>query len=88
MPIQAQPPGRRGTVGAPYSALNLRLGLALFGVIFCGLAAAALLLWTPLDVLAWILVALGAIAAVDAVVVQRRRRARAREGDKGHSLFE
>lgn len=86
MPIQAQPPGRRGTVERPYSALNLRLGLALFGLVFCGLGAAALLIWTPLHVLAWILVALAVIAAVDAVVVQARRRAR--RGEKGHSLFE
>jgi hypothetical protein len=88
MPIQPQPRGRRGTVGQPYSALNLRLALAVFGLVFCGLAATALLLWTPLDVLAWILIALAVTAAVDAVVVQLRRRARARAGDTGHSLFE
>jgi hypothetical protein len=88
MPIEAQPPGRRGTVGQPYSALNLRLGLALFGVVFCALAAAGILMWTPLDVLGWILVGLAVVAAVDAVVVQARRRARKRAGDTGHSIFE
>jgi hypothetical protein len=88
MPIEAQPPGRRGTIGAPYSALNLRLGLALFGLVFSAAAGTALLLWTPLDVIGWILIALAVVAAVDATVVQARRRARKRAGDTGHSLFE
>jgi hypothetical protein len=88
MPVGSQPPGRRGTIGAPYSALNLRLGLALFGLFFCALAATALLLFTPLDVFAWILIAFALAALVDALVVQARRRARKREGDEGHSLFE
>jgi hypothetical protein len=88
MPIEPQPPGRRGTVGQPYSALNLRLGLAVFGFVFCVLVATAVLIWTPLDVLAWILIALAVTAAIDAVVVQRRRLARKRSGDTGHSLFE
>ena len=43
MPIGAQPPGRRGTVGEPYSALNLRLVLAAFGFLIC--AVLAILLW-------------------------------------------
>lgn len=88
MPIGPQPPGREGTIKAPYSALNLRLGLALFGLVFCALAATGLLLWTPLDLLAWILIAFAVAAAIDAAVVQARRRARKREGETGHSLFE
>lgn len=87
MPIQAQPPGRRGTHSRPYSALNLRLGLALFGVIFCGVVG-FLMLRAGLTVPGWLLIALGVIAAVDAVVVQLRRRARARAGERGRSIFE
>jgi len=89
MPIGAQPPGRRGTVGRPYSALNLRLVLAAFGFVVC--AGLALLLWRwgwpgP----AWFLAAWAAVALVDIAVVQLRRRARRRsEGGRGHhSLFE
>lgn len=33
MPIGEQPPDRRGTVGHAYSALNLRLVLAVFGLV-------------------------------------------------------
>jgi uncharacterized membrane protein len=87
MPIQAQPPGREGTHGRPYSALNLRLGLALFGVVFCGVVG-FLMLRAGLTVPGWLLIALGVVAAVDAVVVQLRRRARARAGERGHSIFE
>lgn len=83
----AQPPGRRGTHGQPYSALNLRLALALFGVVFCAVVG-GLMLRANFIVPGWILIGLGVIAAIDAVVVQRRRRARARAGDRGHSLFE
>jgi hypothetical protein len=36
----------------------------------------------------WVLVALAVLAVVDLVVIQLRRRARHREGDGGHSLFE
>ncbi len=88
MPIGAQPPGRRGTFDDPYSALNLRLVLALFGVVVC--TGLALLLWRwDYPVAAWILVAWAVVAAVDAVVVQLRRRARRRaEGGGKHSLFE
>lgn len=88
MPIGAQPPGRRGTFDEPYSPLNLRLVLALFGVVVC--AVLALLLWRwDYPVAAWILAAWAVVAAVDAVVVQLRRRARRRAEDgRGHSLFE
>jgi Flp pilus assembly protein TadB len=86
--IGAQPRGRRGTVGQPYSALNLRLGLALFGLVFCGVVGGFLLAWGHLTVLAWILLALALFAAIDVVVVQLRRRARKREEDGKHSIFE
>ncbi|OJF14099.1 hypothetical protein [Couchioplanes caeruleus] len=88
MPIGAQPPGRRGTVDKPYSALNLRLVLALFGVVVCtGLAV--LLFRRGWTVPGWLLVAWAVVAAGDAVVVQLRRRARSRaEGGRHHSLFE
>ena len=88
MPIGAQPPGRRGTVDEPYSPLNLRLILALFGVVVC--TGLAVLLWRAgLTVAGWILAAWAVVAVVDAVVVQLRRRARRRaEGGRHHSLFE
>jgi hypothetical protein len=88
MPIGAQPPGRRGTVGEPYSALNLRLILAVFG--FFVSAGLALLLWRRgWPVPAWILAGWAVVAVIDVVVVQLRRRARGRaEGGRRHSLFE
>ncbi|MCO8271306.1 hypothetical protein M1L60_11950 [Actinoplanes sp. TRM 88003] len=88
MPIGAQPPGRRGTVEEPYSPLNLRLILALFGFVVCTVLAVLLFRagWT---VPGWLLVAWAAVAVVDAVVVQLRRRARRRaDGGRDHSLFE
>jgi hypothetical protein len=88
MPIGAQPPGRRGTVGEPYSALNLRLILAAFGLLICTVLALLLWRWGH-TVPAWILAAWAVIAAIDIVVVQLRRRARRRaEGGRKHSLFE
>jgi membrane protein implicated in regulation of membrane protease activity len=86
---KAQPRGARGTVGHAYSALNLRLVLALFGlvtsVVFGVLAAMA-----GYPVPAVILFVLAAVAVVDLVVIQRRRVARHREEAPGrrHSLFE
>jgi hypothetical protein len=87
MPIQGQPPGRRGDIKRPYSALNLRLGLALFGVVFCAVVG-TLMLRAGFTVPGWVLIALGVIALIDAVVVGLRIRARARAGDRGHSTFE
>jgi len=78
MPIGAQPPGRRGTVGHPYSALNLRLALAGFGMVVC-VVLAVVLLRAGATVPGWIVAALAVVAAVDAVVIQRRRRAAGRE---------
>jgi hypothetical protein len=88
MPIGAQPPGRRGTVGEPYSALNLRLVLAAFGFVVC--TVLAVVLWRQgWTVPGWLLAAWALVAAVDLVVVQLRRRARRRdEGGRKHSLFE
>jgi hypothetical protein len=88
MRIGAQPPGRRGTVEEPYSALNLRLILAAFGFVICTVLAVLLFRggWT---VGGWLLLAWAVVAVVDMVVVQLRRRARKRaEGGRDHSLFE
>jgi hypothetical protein len=88
MPIGAQPPGRRGTVGQPYSPLNLRLALAAFGFVVCTVLSVLMFRagWT---VPAWLLAAWALVAVVDMVVIQFRRRARKRaEGGQDHSLFE
>jgi Flp pilus assembly protein TadB len=79
---------RRGTVGHPYSALNLRLGLAVFGLVAC--AVLAVLSWrTHLPALAVILALLAAVALVDIVVIQYRRARRRREHPERHySAFE
>ena len=87
MPIGAQPPGRRGSVGHPYSALNLRLALAAFGLV-TSTVFAVLLLRVGAQVWGFVFVVLAVVAAVDMVVVQLRRRARRRTGDGGRSLFE
>jgi hypothetical protein len=91
MPIGSQPPGRRGTVGHPYSALNLRLVLAAFGLI-TSTVFAVLLLRAGFTVFGIVFIVLAVIAAVDLVVVQLRRRARRRSAHRsdggGHSLFE
>ena len=83
MSINPQPPGRRGTVGHPYSPLNLRLVLALFGLITSA-GFAVLLFRAEFELAGWLFVLLAVAAAVDLVVVQLRRRA---EGG-GRSLFE
>jgi hypothetical protein len=87
MPIGAQPPGRRGTVDQPYSALNLRLVLAAFGFLVCTVLSVLLFRagWT---VPAWLLAAWALIAVIDLVVVQFRRRARKGAEGGDHSLFE
>jgi len=88
MPLGPQPPGRRGTFDKPFSALNLRLVLALFGMVVCTVLAVLLLRWGR-TVPAGLLGAWAVVAAVDAAVVQARRRARSRaEGGRRHSLFE
>ncbi|GAA3953458.1 hypothetical protein [Actinoplanes auranticolor] len=88
MPIGPQPPGRRGTVGEPYSPLNLRLVLAAFGFVVC--TVLAVVLWSRgWTVPGWLLAVWALVALVDLVVVQLRRRARRRaDGGRKHSLFE
>ena len=86
---KSQPARAKGTVGHPYSALNLRLVLASFGlVVSAGLGVLMALAghWVP----AVILFVLAAVAVVDLVVIMRRRAARRREEPPGtrHSLFE
>jgi Flp pilus assembly protein TadB len=79
---------RRGTVGHPYSALNLRLALAIFGLVSCT-ALAVGLGWAGYPVLAVIAAAIAVTAVVDLIVVQRRRIQRhRREPGAHHSLFE
>ncbi|PZF92492.1 DUF6343 family protein [Micromonospora deserti] len=85
---RSQPRRARGTVGHAYSALNLRLVLAGFGlvtmVIFAVLAFAADLVW-----LGVLCVVFAVVAVVDLVIIQRRRAARRREEPGArHSLFE
>lgn len=87
MPIGPQPRGARGTVGRPYSALNLRLFFAVFGFVTCTALAVFLAV-----VRSWIaaagLAVLALIAAGDIVVISLRRRARRRSDPERHSLFE
>jgi hypothetical protein len=84
-----QPRGAKGTVGHPYSALNLRLVLATFGLVVC-VGFGVLVLIAGFPVPAIILFVLGAVAVVDLIVISRRRAARRREEPPGthHSLFE
>jgi hypothetical protein len=79
--------GPTGTVGHPYSALNLRLVLAGFGLVTSAVFA-ALLLRAGFHVFGWIMVGLAVVAAVDLVVVQLRRRARRRAEGEKYPLFE
>ena len=64
-----------GWAGAPpaRSALTLRLVLASFGVITCGLGAAAFLILADAPVIAGILAFLAAVAIADIAVVARRK---------------
>ncbi|PWU46624.1 hypothetical protein DLE60_06165 [Micromonospora globispora] len=78
----------RRRVNAAYSALNMRLVLAIFGLvsmtIFAVVAFRVGVIW-----LGVVCAILAAVAVVDLFVIQRRRAARHREepGVK-HSLFE
>jgi Flp pilus assembly protein TadB len=89
MSVRRQPRGAKGTVGHPYSALNLRLALATFGLVIC-LVLGGLVVWAGHPVPAAILFALALVAVVDLIVISRRRAARRREEPRGtrHSLFE
>ncbi|WP_344649820.1 hypothetical protein [Cryptosporangium japonicum] len=78
MPLNAQPPGRRGTVGHPYTPLTLRLVLAAFGLVLC--AGFAVFLVTAGHAVPGAVFALfAAVAAVDLVVIGLRRRAARRQ---------
>lgn len=77
-----------GTLRHPYSALNLRLAFATFGLISCAILA-VVAYQLDLPALAIVLVVLAVVAAVDIVVIQRRRATRRREQPGvTHSLFE
>jgi hypothetical protein len=80
---------RNGTFNHPYSALNLRLALATFGLVTCT-ALAVGLFWYRVWVLGAVAAVVAATAAVDLVVIQRRRAQRRRREPPGtqHSLFE
>jgi Family of unknown function (DUF6343) len=81
MPLLPQPRGARGTVGHPYSALRLRLVLALFGLVLCAVLT-VLLLRAGFRVVGVLMAALAVVALVDIVVIQLRRRAGRRTGDR------
>jgi hypothetical protein len=66
----------RGTVGHPYSALNLRLALALFGLVTSA-ALAGIALCTGYGLVALLLAAVAFSAVVDVVVILRRKHGRA-----------
>jgi hypothetical protein len=87
MPIGPQPRDARGTVEHPYSALNLRLVLASFGLVSCAVLAG---LSFPLGypVVGVIAVVFAVVAVIDLIVIQRRRRQRRRVDAQDHSLFE
>lgn len=74
MPLGAQPRGARGTVERPYSALRLRLVLAVFGLVAS--LAGAFVVWqigyTAIAIALWI-VAATALADI-AVILTRLRR--------------
>jgi len=72
MPLGRQPRGARGTIERPYSALRLRLVLAIFGVVVCAVGAA--ILWHVSVVIAIILIVLGVVAIADLFVVSTRLR--------------
>lgn len=86
--MRSQRRSARGTIGHPYSALNLRLLFAGFGLVSCAVLT-YLSARAGLVVLAVLLGLLAAVALVDLVIIQRRRAARKRE-EPGvhHSLFE
>ncbi|MFR9778987.1 DUF6343 family protein [Micromonospora sp. MS34] len=85
---RSQPRRARGTVGHAYSALNLRLTLATFGLVTMTVFA-VVAFWIHLAWLGVVCAILAAVAVVDLVVIQRRRAARHREEPGArHSLFE
>lgn len=88
MPIRSQRRRANGTVGHAYSALNLRLVLASFGLVSCAVLA-FVAIRAGLPVVAVVLAGLAVVAAVDIVVIELRRSARRREeAGVRRSLFE
>jgi len=85
--MRPQPRRGRGTPDRPYSALDLRLALAAFGLVM-SVVLAVLMFRAANLVLGWAFVLLGAVAAVDLVVVQLRRSARRRDREHRHGPFE
>jgi CHASE2 domain-containing sensor protein len=75
-------------VTQPRSALNLRLVLAVAGVV--GWTALAVgMFWAGIPVVGWLAVAVALLAVVNVVIVQYRRMQRhRREPGAHHSLFE
>lgn len=77
-----------GTIGHPYSALNLRLVLATFGLVSFTVLAVGLW-WIGLRVIAVLAAAVAVTAVIDLVVIRRRRAERRRRDPTAHhSLFE
>jgi len=85
--IGPQPKGARGTPGHPYSALNLRLVLAAFGLVACAVLA-GVLLWAGYGVAALVAALFAVVALLDLVVIEIRRRKRRRSDPSRRSLFE
>jgi uncharacterized membrane protein YqjE len=83
---------QEGTVEHPYSALNLRLVLASFGLVTM-MALTLVLVWLGNRGFALVTAVIAVVAVINVVVVQRRRQERRRrERSHGeyvkHSLFE
>jgi membrane protein YdbS with pleckstrin-like domain len=87
MPLGPQPRRARGTIGHPYSALNLRFLLAAFGLVVSAVFA-GLLFWAGYTAAGVVMAGVAVIALVNMVVVEQRRRARRRRGEASTSLFE
>ncbi|MDI1462470.1 DUF6343 family protein [Catellatospora sp. KI3] len=77
-----------GSHDHPYSALNLRLALAGFGLVFAAVLAVISFAFGVAP-LGWLAVGLCLLTIVDLIVITRRRRERARADHHApHSLFE
>jgi uncharacterized protein DUF6343 len=70
MPLGPQPKDAQGSVERPYSALRLRLVLAIFGLVVC--LVGAIILWHVAIPIAVALFVLAAIALVDMGVILTR----------------
>jgi hypothetical protein len=87
MRLNPQPRGARGTVGHPYSALNLRLLLAGFGLVVSAVFA-VLLIRAGYTVVGWVMAGIAVLALANGIVVQMRRHARRGAGQSSTSIFE